>query len=137
MTRIVDQKVNHGQNYCIVDGGLNHLNYYGQAMAMKMPHHQHLSDKQNEKQKENQEEILWNICGSLCTVNDVLVKQMPLKNAQIGDALVFERVGAYSVTEGIYLFLSRRMPRILFWSEEEGFVEVRKAIESYPINTGM
>ena len=137
VTRIVDQKVNHGQNYCIVDGGLNHLNYYGQAMAMKMPHHQHLSDKQNEKQKENQEEILWNICGSLCTVNDVLVKQMPLKNAQIGDALVFERVGAYSVTEGIYLFLSRRMPRILFWSEEEGFVEVRKAIESYPINTGM
>ena len=35
---------------------------------------------------------------------------MPLKHAKIGDALVFERVGAYSVTEGIYLFLSRRMP---------------------------
>ena len=42
VTRIVDQKVNHGQNYCIVDGGLNHLNYYGQAMAMKMPHHKHI-----------------------------------------------------------------------------------------------
>lgn len=35
------------------------------------------------------------------------MKQMPLKHAKIGDALVFERVGAYSVTEGIYLFLSR------------------------------
>ena len=30
------------------------------------------------------------------------MKQMPLKHAKIGDALVFERVGAYSVTEGIY-----------------------------------
>lgn len=133
VTRIMDQKVNHGQNYCIVDGGLNHLNYYGQAMAMKMPHHKHIPVKISDGQLE--EEVLWNICGSLCTVNDVLVKQMPLKNARIGDALVFERVGAYSVTEGIYLFLSRRMPRILFWSENEGFVEARKATESYPINT--
>lgn len=157
LTKIVDQKINHGQNYCIVDGGLNHLNYYGQAMAMKMPHHQHipvgtLSDRTGEDKRcaeqknesdrvdlcqEKQEEILWNICGSLCTVNDVLVKQMPLANAHIGDVLVFERVGAYSVTEGIYLFLSRRMPGVLLWSEEQGFIEVRKATESYPINTGI
>ena len=138
VTRIVDQKVNHGQNYCIVDGGLNHLNYYGQAMAMKMPHHKHIPDaplETSDEQSEEQSEVLWNICGSLCTVNDVLVKQMPLKHAKIGDALVFERAGAYSVTEGIYLFLSRRMPRILFWSEKDGFTEARKATESYPINT--
>lgn len=135
VTRIVDQKVNHGQNYCIVDGGLNHLNYYGQAMAMKMPHHKHIQAEISGERQSDQREVLWNICGSLCTVNDVLVKQMPLKNARIGDALVFERVGAYSVTEGIYLFLSRRMPRILFWSEKDEFVEVRKAIESYPVNT--
>ncbi len=38
ITSIVDMKVNHGQNYAIVDGGINHLNYYGQAMAMKLPH---------------------------------------------------------------------------------------------------
>ena len=82
-----------------------------------MPHHKHIPDAPLETSDE-QSEVLWNICGSLCTVNDVLVKQMPLKHAKIGDALVFERVGAYSVTEGIYLFLSRRMPRILFWSEK-------------------
>ena len=103
-------------------------------MAMKMPHHKHIPDAPSEASDE-QSEVLWNICGSLCTVNDVLVKQMPLKHAKIGDALVFERVGAYSVTEGIYLFLSRRMPRILFWSVKDGFTEARKATESYPINT--
>lgn len=27
------------------------------------------------------------------------------------------------------------MPRILFWSEKDGFTEARKATESYPINT--
>ena len=134
VTSIVDMKVNKEQPYIIMDGGINHLNYYGQAMAMKMPHHKHIPDAPSETSDE-QSEVLWNICGSLCTVNDVLVKQMPLKQAKIGDALVFERVGAYSVTEGIYLFLSRRMPRILFWSEKDGFTEARKATESYPINT--
>ena len=134
VTSIVDMKVNKEQPYVIMDGGINHLNYYGQAMAMKMPHHKHIPDAPLETSDE-QSEVLWNICGSLCTVNDVLVKQMPLKHAKIGDALVFERVGAYSVTEGIYLFLSRRMPRILFWSEKDGFTEARKATESYPINT--
>lgn len=37
VTRVVDRKTNQGQNYCIVDGGINHVNYYGQAMAMKIP----------------------------------------------------------------------------------------------------
>ena len=32
-------------------------------------------------------------------MNDVLVKQYPLSGPAIGDRLVFERTGAYSVTE--------------------------------------
>ena len=37
MTKIVDQKKNDAVNVCIVDGGINHVNYYGQNMAMKTP----------------------------------------------------------------------------------------------------
>lgn len=37
-TSIVDMKVNKEQPYVIMDGGINHLNYYGQAMAMKQPY---------------------------------------------------------------------------------------------------
>ena len=33
---------------------------------------------------------------------------------------VFYNIGAYSVTEGIYLFLSRKMPKIIAYSEKEG-----------------
>lgn len=129
VTGIVDQKVNCGQNYCILDGGIHHLNYYGQTMAMKLPYYQQIPPRTDTPAEK------WNVCGSLCTVADLLVKQMPLRGPKIGDRLVFERAGAYSVTEGIYLFLSRDLPSIYFWSEKEGLTLVRKQTASYPINT--
>lgn len=122
-TSIVDQKETDGARYCIVDGGINHVNYYGQTMAMRTPHIEHIAQDAGEEQK-------WNICGSLCTVGDVLVKQLPLKAAREGDVLVFKHIGAYSVTEGIYLFLSRDMPKILFYSEEKGVELVRDVIST-------
>lgn len=135
VTRIMDTKVNKGQKYCIVDGGIHHLNYFGQAMAMKIPHFRHIKASGEMDKMEPPKEELWNVCGSLCTVNDVLVKQMPLADAGVGDVLVFERVGAYSVTEGIYLFLSRALPRIFFWSGDEGMVQIRGVLESYLVNS--
>ena len=46
----------------------------------------------------------------LCTINDILVKRLPLGGLEIGDVLVFEQAGAYCMTEGIALFLSRDLP---------------------------
>ena len=147
VTRIVDQKRNLGQNYCIVDGGIHHLNYFGQMMAMKIPKFCHVKQEteytksrteQSEKEpvlNERGEEEAWNICGSLCTVSDVIVKQLPLVDAKIGDVLVFERTGAYSVTEGIYLFLSRDLPQIFFWSEENGLEQIRGALPTNEWNS--
>ncbi len=37
LTKVVDKKTNKGQNYAILDGGIHHLVYYGQTMAMKFP----------------------------------------------------------------------------------------------------
>ena len=37
VSSVVDLKTNKEQNYCIIDGGINHINYYGQTMAMKIP----------------------------------------------------------------------------------------------------
>lgn len=54
----------------------------------------------------------WTICGSLCTVGDVIVKNLPVVKPEIGDMILFYNIGAYSVTEGIYLFLSRRCQRL-------------------------
>lgn len=115
-TSIVDIKNTNGTQFCIVDGGINHLNYYGQTMAMKKPHiRQFSSDFAEKKDGEKQP---CTICGSLCTVSDVLVKSMPLEDVKSGDILEFARTGAYTVSEGIYLFLSRDMPRI--YKKKEG-----------------
>ena len=63
------------------------------------------------------------------------MKRFPLHKPEIHDILVFERVGAYSVTEGIYLFLSRPLPRIYFWTKEEGLRLVRDGIHTDTLNS--
>ena len=133
VTSIVDMKVNKDQPYVIMDGGINHLNYYGQVMAMKQPYCVQLDAEGNEKTEGEAE--AWNLCGALCTVSDVVVKRFPLHKPQIHDILVFERVGAYSVTEGIYLVLSRPLPRIYFWTEEGGLRMVREGVHTDLLNS--
>lgn len=66
----------------------------------------------------------------------MLVKNLPLPDPAMGDLLVFDRIGAYSVTEGIYLFLSRRLPRILTYTEADGLCLVRRDLPTDPLNDG-
>ena len=49
--------------------------------------------------------------------------------------LAFYDIGAYSVTEGIYLFLSRRMPAIVMYSKKNGYRVIRKPVETFLINS--
>lgn len=131
MTRIMDQKKNDAVNVCLVDGGIHHVNYYGQNMAMKTP----ILSYFPQHPVEEEEETEWTVYGSLCTVADILLKRLPLKDARAGDYLVFHNIGAYSVTEGIYLFLSRRMPKIYLYDSKDGARLVRKGLETWTWNT--
>lgn len=128
LTAAADCKTNKGQQYVILDGGLHQMNYYGQSMAMRVPTVYRLRERDGE-------EALWNLCGSLCTVNDILVKQLPVKNLQPGDVFVFEKTGAYSVTEGMALFLSRDLPAVISWSEKDGFRLLRERQSVSSLNT--
>ena len=127
LTTAMDCKDHSGQHYCIVDGGMNHLNYLGQIMGMKRPHLRHFAAQQGSMQD-------WTLCGSLCTTNDVLVRSMPLTGLAPGDLLVFENAGAYSVTEGLGLFLSRDLPKVILWHNGAPQL-VRGAVPTYPLNT--
>ena len=129
LTKIMDQKINDAVNVCIVDGGINHVNYYGQNMAMKTPILSYFPQHELEEK-----ETEWTVYGSLCTVADILLKKLVLKDARVGDYLVFHNIGAYSVTEGIYLFLSRKMPAIYLYSEEKGAELVRDQLETWTLN---
>ena len=103
--------------------------YYGQSMAMKHPYCHVLPEKEEGETAE------WNLFGSLCTVNDILVKQMPVRNLRVGDVVVFEKTGAYSTTEGIALFLSRDLPKILLRGEDGTIQILRDAVDTDPLNT--
>lgn len=121
-TDIVDMKINKKQSYCIIDGGIHHVNYFGQMLAMKKPPILHWNKRSGEPKE-------WTVCGSLCTANDVLVKQYPFIDLQLGDTLVFQKVGAYSVTEGISLLLSRELPQVVLYSKQNKF---RIARDNFP-----
>ncbi|GLC81617.1 diaminopimelate decarboxylase family protein [Lacrimispora brassicae] len=127
VTGVVDQKTNKGDAYCIVDGGIHQLNYYGQMLAMKKPPILHFNHREGERTE-------WTVCGSLCTVNDVLVKQYPFQNLQTGDQLIFQKTGAYSATEGMSLFLSRDLPQILLYSAKENFRIARPHFQTNVLN---
>lgn len=130
-TKIVDIKTNKGQNYALVDGGMHQIAYYGQYMAMKQPR---LSVWGKEVYAP---EETWNICGSLCTMNDILVKQAVLPHIELGDVLCFEAAGAYCVTEGIALFLSRELPAVYLKDNMNGIRCVRRSAQTYYVNTPM
>lgn len=144
ISRIADMKMNDTTRYAIIDSGINHINYYGQAMAMKKPRCEFIPMEYTEEFADGVDhdgEVYsqgvqpYNICGSLCTVGDVIVKNLELKDAKIGDMIAFYNIGAYSVTEGIYLFLSRRMPAIVMYSKKNGYRVIRKPIETFLINS--
>ena len=128
ITKIIDKKTNKDQNYAIVDGGINHVVYYGQSMAMKVPY-MDIYPKRDNLKKER-----WNICGSLCTINDILIKQLE-ETIEIGDIIVFKNVGAYSATEGIALFLSRDLPKVIKLNEDNSIEIIRDNTSTYQLNS--
>jgi len=130
-TKVEDCKTNKGANYCLIDAGIHQINYYGQNMALKTPiiDHYPMHPVADEEPKE------WMMVGSLCTFNDVVARNFPVKDLQIGDYFIFHNIGAYSVTEGGYLFLSRDLPNIYFADEKNGIRMVRQGIPTHILST--
>lgn len=155
LASVVDDKTDRGTRYVLVDGGINHLVYYGQTMAMKVPLVTNLTaavrgaDSAAPAATETPastgalaemtaltvtETPEVELCGSLCTTADVLVRSLPLTDPQVGDVLAFRNAGAYSVTEGIGLFLSRDLPAIVIRRGPGDWEVVRRSRPTWPIN---
>lgn len=165
-TQVKDLKSTGDANYAILDGGIHHLNYFGQRMAMQVPpisiyraDEIYFGEKLGQikgtagpigntfngcEVSENEErtgveftelpDIDYTLCGSLCTVADVLVREVKLKKLELGDVLEFGHCGAYSVTEAPVLFLSRQLPAIYAYSKEYGYECLREHIPAAEIN---
>ncbi|MDE8082669.1 alanine racemase [Erysipelothrix rhusiopathiae] len=129
LTRVVDIKTNDMKHYAILDGGIHHVSYYGQFLGMKCP-----SIERIDMEKSPELHAQWNLCGSLCTVADVLIKdyETPLG---LNDIVAFKNVGAYSITEGISLFLSRDLPQVNLYRKQTGIEIIRDTIEIDRLNS--
>lgn len=128
-THVVDKKCNKGQNYLLVDGGMHQIVYFGQYMGMKHPMLT-LCGKETAPLADS-----WNICGSLCSMNDILAKSVPLPEVAVGDTLCFHNAGAYCMTEGIALFLSRELPAVYLIGEDGTETLARFPVETAQFNS--
>lgn len=129
LTEIKDIKKNSKKNYCIVNGGIHQLQYDGQIRGMYTPKFQIL--RKNAYGDEHE----WTICGSLCTVNDVLIQNVKIKgDLREGDIIVFEMAGAYAPMEGMSLFLSHELPTVSFYDKESGWKLIRSKQPTYQLN---
>ena len=139
-TQVKDLKSTGDANYAILDGGIHHLNYFGQRMAMQVPPIKVYADEVSENEEKTGVELTelpdtdYTLCGSLCTVADVLVREVKLKKLELGDVLEFGHCGAYSVTEAPALFLSRQLPAVYEYSKEYGYECLREHIPAAEIN---
>ena len=137
----MDAKTNDGINYIIVDGGHHQLKYHGQLQGMKKPIITHIPSNANDRGNDSKKgssstgSAPWTICGSLCTSADVITTNYDLTNPEIGDYLLFHRTGAYSVTEGMALFLSRDLPSVYIITNQGELKTLRHRMETADYNT--
>jgi len=128
LTSIVDMKTNKNGNFIILDGGINQLVYYGQTMAMRIPHYELIQSTPSTS------EDTYNLCGSLCTINDILVKNLTTPKLNINDTFIFKNTGAYSSTEGIALFLTRNLPKVLIYTKNNDIIQIRDELTTIDLN---
>ena len=127
VTSIADIKGTPERPILILDGGRNHISYYGQNMVMKTP--------LIEPEKEGEGvEVPCDLYGSLCSFNDMIAREVMIPDPKIGDRLVFKNIGAYSVTEGIYLFLSRDLPAVYVKETDGSCIMIRNSDSTYAVN---
>lgn len=154
MTTVRELKQSRGKQYCLVDGGIHQINYDGQIRGMYLPKVKILKRKQRtgeldaeegswrravdtgKEEVHNKKDFQeWIVCGSLCTINDILVQSLPAEQLECGDILVFERAGAYAMTEGMSLFLSHELPKVMIYDKETGLETIREEMQTYDLNS--
>ena len=127
VTSVADVKGTAEAPILILDGGRNHISYYGQNMVMKTP----VIKQEN---NDDSDAVPCDLYGSLCSFNDMIARAVMISDPKIGDRLVFKNIGAYSVTEGIYLFLSRDLPAVYVKEADGSYKMLRNCDPTYEIN---
>ncbi len=100
--RVLERKVSRGQIFLVTDGGLHHhlaaSGNFGQVIRKNYP-----VIIGNKVQGADREVV--SVVGPLCTPLDLLVDQMQMAKASVGDLVVILQSGAYGLTASPTAFL--------------------------------
>lgn len=105
VTDVLDVKWNHGQAYAILRGGTHHL----RTPATK-GHSQPFGVLHRGGDGPSLTSTSATLVGQLCTPKDVLAREVPVVDLQVGDLVVFEMTGAYAWNISHHDFLMHPKP---------------------------
>lgn len=108
IARVVELRKSNNKEYVIINGGRHQFTYHGGVFSLgkRVPEISVIRRNRTEKK------IKADIVGALCTEGDILAKEIELPEVGVGDYIVFHNAGAYCMTEGMALFLSRDIPAV-------------------------
>ena len=117
-SKIIDIKKIKNKKHIILAGGVNHM---GLPLEMRRKHPVTIIEMNEKKIFEDEpfvkkEKV--DISGPLCMVSDKLSWNTYIKEANIGDILVFHQSGAYCEKEGMKDFLNHFYPNIEIIKED-------------------
>lgn len=105
LTRVVDRKISHGKVFLVTDGGLQHQlaasGNFGQVIRRNFP--AAIATRWNAEPDEAA-----TIVGCLCTPLDLLVDDVLVPAADVGDVVAVFMAGAYGLSASPQAFLSQR-----------------------------
>jgi len=108
ISRVVEKKKNGGKNFLVLNGGRHHFTYHGGVTKLGK-NRPNITIISNSPIDETEKSV---VVGALCNEADILANDIELPIVEAGDYIVFHKAGAYCMTEGSTLFLSRDFPAI-------------------------
>ena len=125
IVRVVEVKEKESGSFVVVNGGRHQFAYFGGLVKQgkRVPVMSVIRNRSDEG------DVKTTIVGALCNEADILANDIAMPRVHEGDFIVFYNAGAYCVTEGMALFLSRDIPAVFLTGE--GAIELRRARCSY------
>lgn len=124
IVRVVELRERNGKEYIITNGGRHQFTYHGGIYSQGRREPQISVIRRNQTERK----IKADIVGALCTEGDILAREIELLEVDVGDYIVFHNAGAYCVTEGMALFLSRDIPAVFLDADKISRIRKRKNI---------
>lgn len=114
---VLDVKRNHGKWFAVLRGGSHHFRL---PAAWKSSHPFRVVPVEEwpypfDRPACSQTTVT--VAGELCTPNDLLARDVPVRLLRAGDILLFPYAGAYGWTISHHDFLSHPHPEHLYWEE--------------------